>query len=131
MIAAGLFLISFIVLQFVKLNSCASYLESWLGFAPVYVVETAVAVGGAYFFMPKNPDLQDPILRVSGFTPVLRTITHIEACIHLFWFEGILSRVVHYGAVELLMWFMLVPSQYRCRQYHTPGRYALHVTNAA
>ena len=65
MIAAGLFLISFVVLQFVKLNSCASYLESWLGFAPVYVVETAVAVGGAYFFMPKNPDLQDPILRVS------------------------------------------------------------------
>ncbi len=40
-------------------------MESWLGFAPVYVVETAVAVGGAYFFMPKNPDLQDPILRVS------------------------------------------------------------------
>ena len=28
------------------------------------VVETAVAVGGAYFFMPKNPDLKDPVLRV-------------------------------------------------------------------
>ena len=63
--AAGLFLISFVILQFVKLNSCSSYMESWLGFTPVYVVETAVAVGGAYFFMPKNPDLQDPILRVS------------------------------------------------------------------
>ncbi|KAL0035255.1 hypothetical protein WJX79_008828 [Trebouxia sp. C0005] len=64
LIAAALFLVSFVVLQFVKINSCSSYMESWLGFAPVYVVETAVAVGGAYFFMPKNPDLQDPILRV-------------------------------------------------------------------
>ncbi len=66
LIAAALFLVSFVVLQFVKINSCSSYMESWLGFAPVYVVETAVAVGGAYFFMPKNPDLQDPILRVSA-----------------------------------------------------------------
>ena len=31
------------------------------------VVETAVAVGGAYFFMPKNPDLKDPVLRVSFY----------------------------------------------------------------
>ena len=64
LIAVGLFLASFIALVFVKLNSCSSYMESWLGFTPVYVVETAVVVGGTYFFMPKNPDLQDPVLTV-------------------------------------------------------------------
>ena len=39
-------------------------MESWLGFTPVYVVETAVVVGGAYFFMPKNPHSEDPVLTV-------------------------------------------------------------------
>ena len=60
----GLFLASFICLVFVKLNSCSSYMEGWLGFAPVYVVETAVVVGGAYLYMPKNPRFQDRVLTV-------------------------------------------------------------------
>lgn len=64
LIAVGLFLASFICLVFVKLNSCSSYMESWLGFTPMYVVETAVVVGGAYFFMPKNPHSEDPVLTV-------------------------------------------------------------------
>lgn len=64
LIAVGLFLASFICLVFVKLNSCSSYIESWLGFTPVYVVETAVVVGGAYFFMPKSPHSEDPVLTV-------------------------------------------------------------------
>ena len=64
LIAVGLFLASFICLLFIKLNSCSSYMESWLGFTPVYVVETAVVVGGAYFFMPENPHSEDPVLTV-------------------------------------------------------------------
>lgn len=82
LIAAALFLVSFVVLQFVKINSCSSYMESWLGFAPVYVVETAVAVGGAYFFMPKNPDLQDPILRVitAVFLQTAVSDMHLALC---------------------------------------------------
>lgn len=64
LIAVALFLASFICLLFIKLNSCSSYMESWLGFTPVYVVETAVVVGGAYFFMPKNPQSEDPVLTV-------------------------------------------------------------------
>lgn len=64
LIAVGLFLASFVCLLFIKLNSCSSYMESWLGFTPVYVVETAVVVGGAYFFMPKNPHSKDPVLTV-------------------------------------------------------------------
>lgn len=63
-IAVGLFLASFICLLFIKLNSCSSYMESWLGFTPVFVVETAVVVGGAYFFMPENPHSEDPVLTV-------------------------------------------------------------------
>ena len=40
MVASGLFLVSFIALVFVKLNSCSSYIESWLGFTPVQVAVT-------------------------------------------------------------------------------------------
>ena len=52
----------------VKLNTCSSYIISWLGFLPMQVVMTATAIANAYMTMPKRPH-QTGILQVGPLRP--------------------------------------------------------------
>ncbi|PSC73217.1 DEAD-box ATP-dependent RNA helicase 50 isoform A [Micractinium conductrix] len=57
------FLLCVICLTFVKINTCSSYMISWLGYLPMQVVASSVAVANAYITMPKRPN-QASILQV-------------------------------------------------------------------
>ncbi|EFN59469.1 hypothetical protein CHLNCDRAFT_138062 [Chlorella variabilis] len=57
------FVLCSITYTFVKLNTCSSYIISWLGFLPMQVVMTATAIANAYMTMPKRPH-QTGILQV-------------------------------------------------------------------
>lgn len=47
------FIICIVLLAFVKLNSCSSYIEAWLTLLPMMVVMTVVSLVAAYIFEPK------------------------------------------------------------------------------
>ena len=57
-----------ILLVFVKINSCASYVQTWLGLGPMAAVETATLISNMYFYMPKSPDLKEPMIQVGPAT---------------------------------------------------------------
>eukprot|EP00887_Chlorella_sp_A99_P005583 scaffold1.g5583.t1 len=54
-LAICFFVASSVIYTFVGINTCASYLTSWLGYLPMQLVMSAVAVANARIFMPKRP----------------------------------------------------------------------------
>jgi hypothetical protein len=46
------FIVCIILLAYVKLNSCSSYIEAWLTLLPMMIVMTVVSVVAAYIFEP-------------------------------------------------------------------------------
>lgn len=61
----AVFALCLILLVFVKLNSCATYIQTWLGLGPMAAMETATVISNMFFYMPKTPDLKEPMIQVS------------------------------------------------------------------
>lgn len=53
--AMGTFAISIVLIFYVSIDSCASYIQTWLGLAPVQFVMTGLALVGAFLTMPTSP----------------------------------------------------------------------------
>ncbi|KAK9823190.1 hypothetical protein WJX72_000942 [[Myrmecia] bisecta] len=60
----AVFFVSLLLLFWLRFNSCASYIQSWLGFGPLMMVATTLSVTQCYMFEPKDPDLALPVLTV-------------------------------------------------------------------
>mmetsp|Transcript_17938 Transcript_17938/g.53981 ORF Transcript_17938/g.53981 Transcript_17938/m.53981 type:complete len:703 (+) Transcript_17938:404-2512(+) len=54
--SVAFFIICCILLWFVKLQSCASFVETWLGFSPLFIVMTVTCVSMAFIYQPKQAD---------------------------------------------------------------------------
>lgn len=75
------FALCLILLVFVKINSCATYVQTWLGLGPMAAMETATIISNMYFYMPKSPDLKEPMIQAS---PCLQVHLQPHASIHSF-----------------------------------------------
>lgn len=64
--ALAFFSISIVLVFFVRIDSCASYVETWFGLAPVQFILTGLALTGAYLAMPVHPRAQHEARQVHG-----------------------------------------------------------------
>lgn len=67
------FALCLILLVFVKINSCATYLQTWLGLGPMAAMETATIISNMFFYMPKTPDLKEPMIQACSCFCCTRT----------------------------------------------------------
>lgn len=52
------------LLVFVKINSCATYVQTYLGLGPMVIVETVAVLFNLYYYAPKTPAILEPMLQV-------------------------------------------------------------------
>ncbi|DBA98954.1 TPA: hypothetical protein ACH3X1_014695 [Trebouxia sp. C0004] len=60
----AVFVLCFILLWAVKINSCFSFVTSWYGLLPMQILETAVIVAWSFIAMPKDPKGQPALMQV-------------------------------------------------------------------
>ncbi|KAK9807443.1 hypothetical protein WJX73_007832 [Symbiochloris irregularis] len=58
------FILSIVLLYFIKYNSCRVYADTWLGLTPLHIAESASVVCWSFVAMPKNPVGEPPLLQV-------------------------------------------------------------------
>ena len=64
--ALAFFAISIILVFYVRIDSCAAYVETWLGLAPIQFIMTGLALNGAFLAMPTRPDKKHEASQVSS-----------------------------------------------------------------
>ena len=58
-----MFALSVVLLVFVKIYSCSSYVQTYMGLGPLTIMETVMILSSIYFYMPKTPELMQPMLQ--------------------------------------------------------------------
>lgn len=58
-----IFVLCLILLVYVKFGSCAAFIQTWLGLGPMVAMEAATCISNMFFFMPKTPDLKEPMIQ--------------------------------------------------------------------
>ena len=61
--SVAIFILCVPLLVFVKINSCATYAQTYLGLGPMTLIETVAVLSNLYFYMPKTPDILEPMLQ--------------------------------------------------------------------
>lgn len=67
--ALAFFAISVALIFYVRLNTCAAYIETFLGLAPINLILTGLALTGAFLAMPIRPNTRPEALQVSSASP--------------------------------------------------------------
>lgn len=62
--ALAFFAISIALIFYVRLNSCAAYIETFFGLAPINFILTGLALTGAFLAMPIRPGMRPEALQV-------------------------------------------------------------------
>ena len=76
------FALTVVMVFFVKMNSCNSFILTWLGIGPANLIFTGVAIAGAYMSMPTSPTKKYEPLQVPAlpfpFSNVAPTCQHVQ-----------------------------------------------------
>ena len=62
--ALAFFAISIVLIYYVRLGSCAAYIQTWLGLGPINFILSGLALSSAFMTMPIRPNSQPEALQV-------------------------------------------------------------------